>query len=695
MAGRTISCPRCETSNEVGDGRVIFCVSCGELIDVRKLESESPSPPALRTPSIVVSTDSTDQDSLPDEWPSLSTNVFPPEEPKTEAHIDVSDLMSELSFDDLELDAEDEDPAEPQPNLIPSVPSTPNQSDAHTEPVSIDGVSRSAASQVDPAGDSIDPNLIDLSEQDDTSPPEELLISDAATETKPNSELQPSAVQPPPLELAEPHNPDVKPDAAPEPEPATLGQNDAADLFADLDDSTSSNLLSEAPPPRTDELPVIPRRPSVPARPVTDAPLEGEDPFAHLNTGSYVPPAANDLDYGSPSETSTAKHGALDLEPQQEPETAPAVQSIESTDNPFDDLAALSAQVKNQENQVRAKTGQSAGIHQPQSVPPPPLPSIPPIDTTAHQPADEAQNALQEVPNPPEIAPVTQQIQTPPDQASHGLMVAFKNAKPKPVERPTTSALPDISEISANEPRPTSSELSLPPKREISSHPDDENLADIVRPVVVIPLTEKGIYEIVHPIAVSMTAAEKRQRVDGKKSLILTGLLLQQAKLLRERLQSQNIDCRIADPSTLTTGINLSAVSPDLNQASNALKKIVSLAVVALIVIGLSVFAYNERQKQQVTDTVRSSMTALSENAQRIRQEKIAKEKAQQAKISQSERTMGHLRHGGRTKQWWVQYIQNLRRKERTATAADRTKIRMFLIDAERKAKALGIATLP
>ena len=270
-------------------------------------------------------------------------------------------------------------------------------------------------------------------------------------------------------------------------------------------------------------------------------------------------------------------------------------------------------------------------------------------------------------------------------------MVEFKNAKPKTVERPTTSALPDISEIKENEPRPTSSELSQPPKTEISAHPDDENLSHLVRPVVVIPLTNKGIYDIVHPIAVSMLATEKKQRVDGKKSLVLSGLLLQQAKLLRERLQSQDIDCRIADPMTLTTGINLTAVSPDMNQAGRAFGKLAFFAVVAVLLLGVSVFAYQERQKQQVTEQLESVMVRLQDKANRAREQKRAEEKAKIVEISPDQKVIEGLRYGGRSKQWWTQHLQNLRRKERSAPAAQRTLIRTFLLDAERKSKALGL----
>ena len=257
-------------------------------------------------------------------------------------------------------------------------------------------------------------------------------------------------------------------------------------------------MLSHPPPPLPDERRSIPRSPSVPARPVTDAPLEGEDPFAHLNTASRVNLSNDHQEKAAatnPAEEPVLGHERGEADSVSNNAATQSKPAPQISENPFDDLAALSAQVKSQENQVRAKTG-----HEPTSnpVPPPPLPPEPLTDSAQNRPAVPSES-------PPSDGPANPSS----DKVSHGLVVDFKGAQPKPLERPATSALPDISEIKENETRPTSSELSLPPKREISSHPDDENLVNIIRPVVIIPLTHKGIYDIVHPIAVSMTAAEK------------------------------------------------------------------------------------------------------------------------------------------------------------------------------------------
>ncbi|MEE2902037.1 MAG: hypothetical protein VYC39_06885 [Myxococcota bacterium] len=630
---------------------------------MRKVASESPSTDSPRATSIVVSTESTDEASLPAEWANVNTQVSQAkaEEPKTDAHIDVSDLMSELSLDtsepQLQVDLVDssEMELEPTSQIIDAEP------DTKADPMTLQEIHDSADQTPAPVSDSLDPNLISLPEDEDS-----LSTQDSLEERS----------EPPPLDLAE------APNTTEASTPEEL--SDADNLFADLNETNPTPVLSQPPPPLSDERRSLPRRPSVPARPVTDAPLEGEDPFAHLNTASRVTFSHDNLEKAvakNPAEESAPSHERGEVDLVRNNVVAESEPAPQTGDNPFDDLAALSAQVKSRENQVRAKTGHGAASH---SVPPPPLPPDPPTDPEKDSPVLS--------PEPPTVdGPANLSS----DKVSHGLVVDFKSTQPKPVERPTTSALPDISEIKENESRPTSSELSLPPKREISSHPDDENLANIIRPVVIIPLSRKGIYEIVHPIAISMTASEKRQRVDGKKSLVLSGLLLQQAKLLRERLQNQEIECRIADPATLNTGINLAAVSPDLNQATNVFKRVVIFALIALVVGGASLFGYNEVQKQKVNENVREAITRLREKAEIERAKIKADELAKQAKISQQERTIEEIRYGGRTKQWWTQYISALRRQERTAPAGERTKIRAYLIDAERKAKALGIKAQP
>ena len=165
--------------------------------------------------------------------------------------------------------------------------------------------------------------------------------------------------------------------------------------------------------------------------------------------------------------------------------------------------------------------------------------------------------------------------------------------------------------------------------------------------------------------------------------------------MLRERLQNQEIECRIADPATLNTGINLASVSPDLNQATNVFKRVIAFALIALVVVGASLFGYNEIQKQKVSENVRGAISGLREKAEIARAKLKAEKLAKLAKISQQERNIEELRYGGRTKQWWIQYISALRRQERTAPASERTKIRAYLIDTERKAKALGIKVQP
>ena|GEM_PF-5346510 len=671
MSVRNISCPRCETANEVGDGRVIFCISCGELIDVRKIASESPATQSARVPSIVVSTQATDEASLPAEWANVNTQVLPDEEPKTDAHIDVSDLMSEISLDTSEPQAQVDVVESSELQLEPTSQIHETEPDTKAEPMTLQEIRNPSDQTATPVSDSLDPNLISLPEDEGS-----LQTQEPLGETSEPPPVEPPPVEPPPVEPAE------APNSTGASEPAD--QPDADNLFADLNETNSTPVLSHPPPPLSDERRSRPRRPSVPARPVTDAPLEGEDPFAHLNTASSIPNSHDDLQNVSaqkPSEESFLSHDRREADFVSNHVVEGAKPKPETSENPFDDLAALSAQVKSQENQVRAKTGHEAAFP---SVPPPPLPPNHSADPAPNRPAV----SNEPTPSAGLAAPSS-------DKVSHGLVVDFKGTQPKPLERPATSALPDISEIKENETRPTSSELSLPPKREISSHPDDEKLSNIIRPVVIIPLTQKGIYDIVHPIAVSMTAAEKKQRVDGKKSLILSGLLLQQAKLLRERLQNQEIECRIADPTTLNTGINLAAVSPDLNKATNVLRRVVVFASIAVVVIGVSLFGYNEIQKQKVSENAKVAMSRLREKAEKARAQLEAEEISKKAKLSQQEQTIEEIRYGGRTKQWWIQYISALRRQERTAPASERTKIREFLIDTERKAKALGVKAQP
>ena len=101
-----------------------------------------------------------------------------------------------------------------------------------------------------------------------------------------------------------------------------------------------------------------------------------------------------------------------------------------------------------------------------------------------------------------------------------------------------------------------------------------------------------------------MTAAEKKQRVDGKKSLVLSGLLLQQAKLLRERLQNQEIECHCR-PRDIEHWNQPCRRFSGPKSSHKRVQASVAFALIALVVVGASLFGYNEIQKQKVSENVK------------------------------------------------------------------------------------------
>ena len=198
MTVRTISCPRCETVNEVGDGRVIFCVSCGELIDVRKIASESPPSESPRATPLVVSTEATNEASLPAEWANVDTQVLQAEEPKTDAHIDVSDLVSELSLDTSEPQAQVDVVESSELQLEPTSQIHEAEPDTKADPMTLQEIRNPSDQTATPVSDSLDPNLISLPEDEGSLQTQESL--GGTSEPPP---VEPPPVEPPPVEPAE------------------------------------------------------------------------------------------------------------------------------------------------------------------------------------------------------------------------------------------------------------------------------------------------------------------------------------------------------------------------------------------------------------------------------------------------------------------------------------------------------------
>jgi hypothetical protein len=671
-----INCPRCQTPNVPGEGRVIFCVSCGELINVHgsrpaSQEAVDAQAPYARHDSVLLAVKDGQEHDLPDKWQQMSTQVPPAE--RSPSVVDIADLVSDLDLDPpeesptLQLSTAElsEFPSKPMAHddqhatLLLSTPTAQqaalglitkvenNLSNHHLSGHSIPDTP-TARARPRPASVTtrveVSPPLEDPNEPAQTIPAPDQAHDDLKIVSAAPSPLGTLALNenvPTKENTNAPEDPKDYLFGGPPPRPLSSPPGPQAQQ-ASLISQASTEVSQKMAPAKT------------PKRPVTQAPDVGEDPF-------------DNLDFR---------------------QDASAPETDGASEPPYDDLAALSAEIMAAEERARTSPDLSA---QPESSPP----------MTSKAPKPPESPTLPASPASPAIASPARP-RTVQDGASHGWKVDFvSTSAPSPASPPpmlSETAPPTLASPPAVRASPVTKPLKPVAERSSSTAQqqareqslDETHLEAIARPALIVPILDSKMEEVVHQIAVAMTATVKKTRVNSKKSLLITGLLLTQTKLLREKLRAKNIACTIVDPASINIGYSLSSFVPHV--------RFYSLVKVAILAIGLAVVVLGARFTQEVwhdykmESALRDSISEIKTRAmkERVLMNQVIKPEEKPDQVDLVDRN--EVQFGGRNSKWWGRQLKALRIQERSAPSDQRTEIRVRLLDTERKARAFGLA---
>lgn len=676
MSDAGLSCPRCGLVNETGESRVIFCVSCGELIDVAKLRAEGSASSSPARPDSVLISVGPGANEMPPAWTDMQTQVLASDSKPTSAHeadpsasdpaalqVDVSDLIADLAFGAESSIAEAE-------NMSPL-----DASPAMGEPPAVSSAGIDALLEEPKASR---PHSASHADQSPT-------IMMAETPYQMAQAL--SQAQKQGIQAAEP--------------PPTVAAEQPPTVVAELD-----SAMLNSPQPRAesftdggisfDEI-------ELSAPTVQSPPLKGggrstllDSPSVRLST-EKAPPAATPVSAETavpqnilPTSVTEARPAVLQSE---QKELRPASSAPAEGVDPFADLSNLSAQVKAAEKQIGTK---------------PELKTKPLEDETAPQastlaaPSTSAASAPAPAPAEPSPAPAPVQpasrpksLNRPPmsttdPASSRGLKVDFVSRSANaPAGPPSPQNDPSASDLQTRpNSEPKSQSESADPFDE-ENMAEEERIASIARPALVVALGKPAIEAEVRLLAVSMTASVKKARVDSQKSLILSGLLFSQAKLLRDRLRGRNIPSKIVDPATISYGYSLNDFGLGRGKGGSLIKASLAISVAAVSIVTVIIIGQSWWSDYQINVTLRESAKRIRTKAMPPSKLLVVKQKNNAPR--QDIIPLKEISFGGRSRDWWLRRIKTLRIQERSAPAAQRPQIRIRRQETSRKAKLLGI----
>jgi len=669
-------------------------------------EEEPPPPPEPRPESVLIAVES-DAAEFPEAWPDMQTQV--PVDELAESAVDVSDLMADLAFGAESSIAEAEAEAEarisrPETEKLTAILEEPAAARPHTA----SHQDQSATIMVSQTPYQKAQALSQAQLQNDDG--NQTLIASMAPQHLPaprpprKESITEGTMSFEEVELSTPHAHAPKLDSEPRPtlldSPSDRAQTSESESL-ELPLQAKQATTNERPPERQAE--AAPQNLAVPPASITEieqlnpsAPPEPPPPKQKVSPLRHATPTTDGemapVNFSAesteiPDESVLPKAPApkqgqdpfsgLAVEPPSAPEPAPKPPEPVS----FADLSNLSAQVKAAEDRQTSQSDLDAiPLEQTPNKPEPaPAPTPDPIPRPAPTPQ-------------PEARPMTASSDA---ASSHGLKVDFVSASAPTVPSPS----PPVSGNPAPPPeqssaRQKSSAVELAAKAAVADEPADILLANIPRPVVVVSLAKPSVEEEVHLLAISMTAAVKKARVDSQKSLLLSGLLLPQAKLLRSKLRARNIPCKIVDPSTLNLGYSLHDITVAGQKSGKAIKGAIYVAIATALIVGLVIVGQSYWSEYKINSTLRKAAMNVKTQALPKAPTVITKPKPKPKVVRKDIISQEEIGFGGRSRNWWIKRIKKLRIRERSAPAAERADFRIRLLDTERKAKILGIVVV-